>query len=68
MSERTANVRITRACTVPVQGVAIDLRPPMRKLLPEPLVDRIVAAGCGQRLKPRGRRLPNHEDPPDAAV
>ena len=60
MSERTANILITKACTVPVAGVAIDLKAGQKKLLPEPLVERVVAAGCGERIKPRGKRLPSH--------
>lgn len=60
MSEKTANVLITKPCTIPVAGVAIDLKPGQRKLLPEALADRVVAAGCGERIKARGRRLPDH--------
>ncbi len=65
MSDRTANILITKACTIPVAGVAIDLKAGQKKLLPEPLVERVVAAGCGERIKPRGKRLPSHQSRDD---
>lgn len=60
MSDRTANVLITKPCTVPIAGIAIDLKPGQKKLLPEALADRVIAVGCGERIKVRGKRLPDH--------
>jgi len=56
MSAATANVLITKACSVPLRGIALAFKPG-KALVPEAIADRIVNAGCGSRIHPRGQRL-----------
>lgn len=57
MSSKTANVEITRRTDLAIKGRVYEFRPGERRLIPEPLVDRLVAAGTGRRLIARGKRL-----------
>lgn len=56
MSAKIKNLRVTRAVDVPVRA-ALFAYAPGDYAVSEHIVDRVVAAGCGERLVPKGQRL-----------
>lgn len=56
MGAKVKNLRVTRAVDVPVRG-ALFSYVPGEYAVSEHIADRVVAAGCGSRLVPKGGRL-----------
>ena len=54
------NIRVTKRTDVPVKGSVLEFAPGSY-LVPEDIADRIAAAGCGERLSERGKRLSSSE-------
>lgn len=60
--KNTENLLVTKRTDVMVGRAVIELAPG-RHLVPEDIADRVVASGCGDRLKERGKRLGQRGEP-----
>lgn len=56
MASSMKNLRVTARVDVPVKGRVFELLPGDHAVT-EHIADRVVAAGKGERLIPRGKRL-----------
>lgn len=56
MATEIPNIRVTVACDVPLGGTVREFSPGDHATT-EAIADRIVAAGCGERILAKGERL-----------